>query len=78
VAISRKHVVRLMRLEGLRAQVRKRYRCTTMNDHDQPSRPICSTGASWRSGPASAGWVTSPEILTRQGKLYLRASSTWR
>jgi len=36
VAISRKHVARLMRLEGLRARVRKRYRCTTMSDHDQP------------------------------------------
>src|SRR5437588_386144 len=36
VAISRKHVARLMRGEGLRARMRKRYRCTTMSDHDQP------------------------------------------
>jgi len=36
VAVSRKHVARLMRSEGLQARVRKRYRCTTMSDHDQP------------------------------------------
>ena len=36
VAVSRKHVARLMRGEGLRARMRKRYRCTTMSDHDQP------------------------------------------
>ena len=36
VTISRKHVARLMRLEGLRTRARKRYRCTTMSDRDQP------------------------------------------
>ena len=36
IAVSRKHVARLMRREGLRARLRKRYRCTTMSDHDQP------------------------------------------
>jgi len=34
--ISRKRVIRLMQEEGLRARVRKRYRHTTMSDHDQP------------------------------------------
>ena len=36
IAVSRKHVARLMRKDGLRALVRKRYRCTMMSDHDQP------------------------------------------
>ena len=36
VPISRKRVVRLMRAEGLTARVRKRFKCTTMSDHDQP------------------------------------------
>jgi len=36
VAVSRKRVVRLMRDMGLKARVRKRFKCTTMSDHDQP------------------------------------------
>ena len=34
--VSRKRVVRLMQEEGLKARVRKRYKPTTMSDHDQP------------------------------------------
>ena len=34
--ISRKRVIRLMQEEGLKARVRKRYKGTTMSDHDQP------------------------------------------
>jgi putative transposase len=34
--VSRKHVVRLMQEEGLQARARKRYKVTTMSDHDQP------------------------------------------
>lgn len=36
VRVSRKRVVRLMRAEGLKARVRKRFKSTTMSDHDQP------------------------------------------
>ena len=36
VRVSRKRVVRLMRAEGLKARVRKRFKRTTMSDHDQP------------------------------------------
>jgi putative transposase len=35
-AVSRKRVVRLMREEGLVARARRRYKTTTMSDHDQP------------------------------------------
>jgi transposase InsO family protein len=34
--VSRKRVVRLMQEEGLKARLRKRYKLTTMSDHDQP------------------------------------------
>jgi putative transposase len=34
--VSRKRVVRLMQEQGLKARVRKRYKHTTMSDHDQP------------------------------------------
>lgn len=34
--VSRKRIIRLMQEEGLKARVRKRYRSTTMSDHDQP------------------------------------------
>lgn len=34
--ISRKRIIRLMQEEGLKARVRKRYKGTTMSDHDQP------------------------------------------
>jgi transposase InsO family protein len=34
--VSRKRVVRLMQEDGLHARLRKRYKLTTMSDHDQP------------------------------------------
>src|SRR5258708_374468 len=34
--VSRKRVARLMQADGLRARHRKRYKLTTMSDHDQP------------------------------------------
>ena len=37
--VSRKRVIRLMQQEGLQARVRRRYKCTTMSDHDQPVAP---------------------------------------
>ena len=37
--VSRKRVIRLMQQEGLKARVRRRYKCTTMSDHNQPIAP---------------------------------------
>ena len=34
--VGRNRVIRLMQEEGLRARPRKRFKCTTMSDHDQP------------------------------------------
>ena len=36
VHVSKKRVVRLMQAEKLVARKRRRYKCTTMSDHDQP------------------------------------------
>jgi transposase InsO family protein len=35
-AVSRKRIARLMREDGLVARPRRRYKVTTMSDHDQP------------------------------------------
>src|SRR5215510_7053359 len=37
--VSRKRIARIMRNDGLRARVRRRYRSTTMSEHDQPIAP---------------------------------------
>jgi putative transposase len=37
--VSRKRVVRLMQEQGLVARIRRRFKCTTMSDHDQPVAP---------------------------------------
>ena len=37
--VSRKRIIRLMQRQGLKARVRRRYRCTTMSEHDQPVAP---------------------------------------
>ena len=36
IHVSRKRVIRLMQEQELKARVRRRYKCTTMSDHDQP------------------------------------------
>src|SRR5450432_174616 len=37
--IGRNRIIRLMQQEGLEARVRRRYRSTTMSEHDQPVAP---------------------------------------
>jgi len=71
VAVSRKHIARLMRLEGLRARVRKRYRCTTMSDHDQPvaANLLHRRFEAERPNQRWVGDVT--ELVTGDGKLFL-------
>ena len=71
VFVSRKHVARLMGREGLRARLRKRYRCTTMSGHDQPvaANLLERRFEAERPNQCWVGDVT--EIVTGQGKLYL-------
>jgi hypothetical protein len=59
VFVSRKRVVRIMQREGLKARIRKRFKCTTMSDHDRPSRPTASPGSSRRTGRTSQAHTRS-------------------
>jgi putative transposase len=72
--VSRKRVVRLMQEDGLQARLRKRYKLTTMSDHDQPvaanllDRQFAAVAPNQR-------WVgdTTEFVIGSSGKLYLAA-----
>ena len=75
VYVSRKRVARVMREEGLKARPRKRFKGTTMSDHDQPvaanllNRDFTATAPNQR-------WVgDTSEFLVGESrsKLYLAA-----
>jgi len=73
VFIAKKRVARLMRAEGLRARVVKRYRCTTMSEHDQP---IAANVLDRQFQPPAKNqtWASdTTELVTGSGKLYLAA-----
>ena len=74
IAISRKRVARLMREEGLRARVRKRFRLTTMSDHDQPIAANVLARQFVADHP-NQRWVgdTTEFIIGSSAKLYLAA-----
>ena len=59
--VSRKRTLRLMKEDGLKARVRKRYKVTTDSDHDQPIAAKLLQQASQPSDRTSDG----PE--TRRG-----------
>jgi transposase InsO family protein len=70
--VSRKRVIRLMQAAGLKARKRRRYKHTTMSDHDQPvaknllDRQFEATAPNQR-------WVgdTTEFVIGTSGKLYL-------
>jgi transposase InsO family protein len=71
--VGRNRVIRLMQAEGIVARVRRRYRSTTMSEHDQPvaanilNREFKATAPNQR-------WVgDTTEMLTASGKFYLAA-----
>jgi putative transposase len=74
IPISRKRVARLMQVEGLRARARKRFRSTTMSDHDQP---IAANLLNRQFGAARPNqrWVgdTTEFVIGSGAKLYLAA-----
>ena len=73
-AVSRKRVARLMRLEGLRARARKRFKSTTMSEHDQPVAANVLDRDFVADRP-NQRWVadTSELVVGSSGKLYLAA-----
>ena len=72
--VSRKRVVRLMQEDGLKARLRKRYKCTTMSDHDQPVAANLLARQFAADAP-NQRWVgdTTEFVIGESGKLYLAA-----
>jgi transposase InsO family protein len=72
--VSRKRVVRLMQEEGLRARPRKRFKITTMSDHDQPVAANV-LNREFRADRPNQRWVgdTTELVIGEGGKLYLAA-----
>ena len=72
--VSRKQVVRLMQEAGLQARLRKRYKVTTMSDHDQPVAANLLDRDFTAAAP-NQRWVgdTTEFVIGGSGKLYLAA-----
>ena len=72
--VSRKRIGRLMRAAGLQARVRKRVKCTTRSDHDQPVAPNL-LGRQFTADRPNQRWVgdTTEFLSGGGGKLYLAA-----
>jgi transposase InsO family protein len=74
VRISPKRVARLMKEDGLIARRRKRFKVTTMSDHDQPIAANLLDRKFEAQGP-NQRWVsdTTEMVIGSSGKLYLAA-----
>jgi putative transposase len=73
VHVSRKRVIRLMQEEGIVGRVRRRYRCTTMSDHEQPVAANL-LDRQFKAERPNQRWVgDTTELSTPSGKLYLAA-----
>ena len=72
--VSRKRIVRLMRADGLKARVRRRYKHTTMSAHDQPIAANVLQRQFQAAAP-NQRWVgdTTEFVIGTGGKLYLAA-----
>lgn len=71
--VSRKRVARLMQKQQLVARQRRRYKCTTMSEHDQPVAPNLLARAFTAAAP-NQRWVgDTTELLVgdSSSKLYL-------
>ena len=72
--MSRKRLIRLMQEARLKARIRKRFRCTTMSDHDQPVAANLLDRQFTADAP-NQRWVgdTTEFMIGEHGKLYLAA-----
>jgi len=71
IAISRKRVIRLMRDQGLKGKVRRRWMKTTDSNHDLPVAPNL-LGRNFLASAANRRWVGDITYLrTNEGWLYL-------
>ena len=73
IQVSRKRVIRLMQAEGLVARARRRYRCTTMSDHEQPVAANL-LGREFNAERPNQRWIgDTTELVTPGGRLFLAA-----
>jgi putative transposase len=73
VHASQKRIARLMRQNGLKARPRKRFKCTTDSNHDQPVAANVLDRKFETTAP-NQKWVgDTTELLTDNGKLFLAA-----
>ncbi len=73
VFVSRKRVIRLMQAEKIVGRQRRRYRCTTMSDHDQPVAANL-LDRNFKAERPNQKWVgDTTELVTGEGRLYLAA-----
>ena len=73
VRTSKKRVARLMSEQELKGRTRKRYRCTTMSEHDQPIAPNL-LDRNFQPAARNQSWASdTTELVTGSGKLYLAA-----
>jgi transposase InsO family protein len=71
ICVSGKRVTRLMHEEGLVGRHRRRYRCTTMSDHDQPVAANILDQVFIALGP-NQRWVgDTTELTIPSGRLFL-------
>jgi transposase InsO family protein len=72
--VSRKRVSRLMREDGLKARLRRRYKLTTMSEHDQPVAANLLDRQFEAEAP-NQRWVgdTTEFVIGTSSKLYLAA-----
>jgi transposase InsO family protein len=71
VHVSRKRVARIMRQEGLRARPRKRFKCCTDSNHDQPVAANI-LDRKFEAERPNQRWVgDTTELVTDNGKLFL-------
>jgi putative transposase len=72
--VSRKRVIRLMQEDGLKARARKRYKMTTMSDHDQPVAANLLARQFVAEAP-NRRWVsdTTEFVIGESATLYLAA-----
>ena len=72
--VSRKRLIRLMQEDGLVARARKRYKLTTMSDHDQPVAANL-LDRQFEADAPNQRWVgdTTEFVIGGSGKLYLAA-----
>jgi len=73
--VGRNRVIRLMQLQNLKARIPRRYRSTTMSDHDQPIAPNL-LNRKFEAAAPNQRWVgdtTELRIGSSGQKLYLAA-----